>query len=100
VARGMTWNSVERQTFSNISATTAAFTLRGGQYGVDVNATFGPGSVTLQKLAADGSTWVTALTAFTAAGYATVNLPSGTYRLSVVTTTAIYAVITSVVTTM
>jgi hypothetical protein len=92
------WNAVESQSFSNISATTAAFTLRGGQYAVTVTATFGGGSVTLQRLAADGSTWVTCLTAFSAAGYATVNLPSGTYRLTVATATAIYADVTSVVT--
>jgi len=34
------------QTFSNISATTAAFSLPAGNYGVTVTATFGGGSVT------------------------------------------------------
>lgn len=89
-------NKVEQQTFTNIAATTASFALRGGQYAVDVIATFGGGSVTLQKLAADGSTYVTALTAFTAAGYATVNLPSGTYRVAIATATAAYVQVTSI----
>lgn len=94
------YNTVEKQVFSNISATTAAFALRGGQYGVTVNATFGGGSVTLQRLAVDGTTYVTCLTAFTAAGYASVNLPSGYYRLAVATATAVYCDITSIVTTL
>lgn len=96
----MAFNTVEKVAFSNIAATTAAFNLRGGQYAVDVVATFGGGSVTLQKLAGDGSTYVTCLTAFTAAGYATVNLPSGTYRFAIATATAVYATLTAVVTTM
>ena len=64
------------RSFSNISADTAAFTLQAGNYGVTIHATFGGGSVTLQRLAADATTYVTCLTAFTAAGYATVLLPS------------------------
>ena len=94
----MTWNSVERQTFSNIGATTAAFTLRGGQYGVDVN--FTGTSITLQKLSQDGTNYVTALTAFTGAGYATVNLPSGTYRFLLTSASAAYIALTGIVTTM
>lgn len=84
--------------FTNIAATTAAFTLRGGQYGLDVIATFGGGNVTLQRLAADGTTWVTVLAPVTTAGYATVNLPGGTYRFSITTATAVYIQLTSVVT--
>lgn len=94
------FNTVENVVFSNISATPASFVLRGGQYAVTVVATFGGGSVTLQRLAADNSTYVTCLTAFTAAGYATVNLPSGTYRLLVATATAIYVDVVSVATVM
>lgn len=75
---------------SNIAATTDPFSLKAGKYGVSCVATFGGGSVTLQKLAADGVTYVTALTAITAAIYTTVDLPEGTYRLLVATATAIY----------
>jgi hypothetical protein len=82
--------------FSNIAATTADFTLRGGLYGVTVNATFGGGSVTLTRKSIDGSTYVTCLTAFTAAGYATVNLPDGTFRISITTATGVYVEIKSI----
>ena len=84
------------QTFSNISATTSAFSLPAGNYGVTVTATFGGGSVTLQRLAADASTYVTCLTAFTAAGYATVLLPAGTYKFAVATATGVYVDIAAI----
>ena len=94
------FNKVEQQTFSNISASTAAFALRGGAYGVTAKATWGGGSVTLQKLSPDATTYVTVLTAFSADGYASVNLPAGTYRFTIATATAIYLDLTSIVTTM
>jgi hypothetical protein len=81
----------DSKTFSNISATTAQFTLLGGTYGVTAVATWGGRSVTLQVLAPDGTTWVTALTAFAANGYGSLSLPPGQYRLAVVTATAVYA---------
>lgn len=91
-------NKIENNVFSNISASTAAFTLRGGNYGITVSATFGGGSVTLQRLAPDAVTYVTVVTAFTAAGYASANLPSGTYRLTIATATAVYADVVSIAT--
>ena len=87
----------ENQRFSNIAATTGAFDLSGGAYGVCVSATFGGGSVTLQRLAADATTFVTCLTAFSAAGYATVNLPNGTYRFAIATASAVYIDIVAIV---
>lgn len=91
------YGNVDSISFSNIAANTASFQLKGGCYGVTVSATFGGGSVTLQRLAADGATFVTCLTAFSAAGYATVNLPIGTYKIAVTTATAVYVDVTSVV---
>jgi hypothetical protein len=74
--------SPETKAFDNIGATTAAFGLSGGVYGVTcVGATFG--TVTLQILGEDGSTYLTALPAFAANGYATVSLPAGTYKIAV-----------------
>lgn len=96
----MSFNEVESFVFKNVSTTQGPFTLRGGQYAVTIHATWGGGSATLQRLAADGSTYVTVLTAFSADGYATVNLPSGTYQLAIATATALYADVTAVVTTM
>ena len=87
----------ENHVISNSSGTSQPFYLRGGAYGMDVTATFGGGSVTLQKLAADGTTYVTCLTAFTSAGYATANLPQGDYRVAIATATAVYARITAIV---
>jgi hypothetical protein len=92
------FNGVELFAYKNVSATQGPFTLRGGQYAVTVIATWGGGSVTLQRLADDGSSYVTCLTAFSANGYATVNLPSGRYQFAVATATAVYVDITSVVT--
>jgi hypothetical protein len=96
----MTYNSVERFSFSNISSNSSQFTLRGGSYGAAVHAgSYGGGNVALQRLADDGSTWVNVLPAFTADGMGTVNLPSGTYRFGVTTATGIYCDVTSIVTT-
>lgn len=82
--------------FPNISATTAAFGLAGGKYGVTYIATWGGGSVTLQIEAGDGSTFVTAATAFAANGYATVDLPPGQYKFAVATATGVYVNITRI----
>ena len=93
------YNGLEQQTYSNISATTAAFTLRGGQYGVTVHAGHGvAGASRCNGLAADNSTYVTCLTAFTADGYASVNLPGGTYKFTVATATGIYVDLTGIMT--
>jgi hypothetical protein len=94
------WNSVERFSFSNISSTPAPFNLRGGPYGVTAHTTtWGGGSATLQRLSPDGSTYVTVLTAFSADGYASANLPSGTYQLAIATATALYVDVEAIVTT-
>lgn len=77
-------------TFSNIAATTSNFTLRSAQYGMTWHATWGGGSATLQILAADGTTWLTAVTAVTVDGTNTAYLPAGTYRVLVATATGLY----------
>ncbi len=84
--------------FSNIAATTAAFALKGGRYGVAVVATFTAGSVKLQTLGPDGATWlsVASATDFTVAGYGTVDLPPGQYRFTIATATAVYASIVGI----
>lgn len=71
-----------------------AFTLQfGGQYGAAVQATFGGGSVKLQRQLPDGSTYVSvgSTTDFSAAGYAAVYLSRGTYRWTIATATAVTA---------
>jgi hypothetical protein len=84
--------SPEAVLFSNISATPAAFLLEGGAYVLDVVATWGGGSVTLNRLGPDGSTYLAAVTALTATGTSgAVALPKGRYQLAIATATAVYA---------
>jgi len=71
----------DAKAFSNVSATPASFQLRGGTYCVDViGSTFG--TVTLTRLGPDGSTYLTALTAFAANETANATLPPGVYKLA------------------
>lgn len=79
---------------SNVAAaavTADVFTLEGGAYGITVMAT-SFGTVTLQKRAADNSTYVNVSsdTAFVANGYTSIALPAGTYRFNSATVTAVY----------
>ncbi len=67
---------------TNIAATTASFNLKGGRYGITASGT-GFGTATLQVLAADQSTYLTAATAISAAGVALVDLPQGNYRWAI-----------------
>ena len=76
--------------FDNISATTAAFELYGGRFGIMAHGTWSAGSATLEILADDNMTWLTAATALTADGTALVDLPPGQYRWAVATATALY----------
>lgn len=87
----------ESRQFSNISATTAAFSLIGGKYGLNVSATFGGGNVQLQTLSLDGSTWINVGSSITTAGLTTFDLPSGQYRLAITTATAVYAALAKIV---
>jgi hypothetical protein len=82
--------------FKNISATPGPFDIQSGQYGVTVKGT-GFGTVTLQRLSSDASTYVTCLTAFSQNGYQTVNLPDGTYKLTIASASAVYADIEPVI---
>jgi hypothetical protein len=65
------------------SATQGPFVLLGGKYGVSAVATFSTGSVALQILGPDASTYINALPAFTANGAASVDLPAGKYQVLV-----------------
>jgi hypothetical protein len=88
-------NRIFTHVFGPITADTAPFVIRGGLYGISVHAaTFG--TVTLQRLANDGVTWVTVQAAFTADGYATVYLISGTYKVAVATATGVFVEVVSI----
>lgn len=76
---------------SNASATGTPTTWAGGRGVFCAVGTFGGGSVTLQYLGPDGSTWLTAATALTANGLIAFELPPGQIRAAVATATAVYA---------
>jgi hypothetical protein len=90
--------AVDGKSFSNISATTAPFSLKGGYYTVEAVATFGGGSVEPQGLGPDGSTWLSAPTALklTAAGMIAGYLPPGQYRFTIATATAVFCSVSGV----
>lgn len=69
--------------WKNIAATPKPFKLGAGFYRLAVQAgTWGGGNVTLQRLAADGSTYATAFKVFSADSSATAYVPSGAYQLT------------------
>jgi hypothetical protein len=76
--------------YSRISRQTAGFQLKGGSYGVAVQATFGGQTVTFQMVGPDGSNYVSVCTA-TAANFQVINIPAGQFRFTVGTATAVYA---------
>lgn len=90
-------NVVDRNVQSNIApSTTAAFNLRGGSYWIETKST-GAGTVDLQRLGPDGTTWTARATQITAtAGQQTLSLPPGSYRWVVATFTANFLEITRI----
>lgn len=76
---------------SGASATQGPFELLGGKYGVSAVATFGGGTVKLQILGPDGSTYISigSTTDFSAAGYAAVDLPPCQVQVTIATATAV-----------
>lgn len=82
--------------FSSIAASTAPFNLKGGRYDIVATAT-GAGTMGLQILAADGSTFIPVHTAFAAVtGFVTVDLPPGVYKFVIAGFTAVFATIASI----
>jgi histidinol dehydrogenase len=64
--------------------------LLGGKYGVSCVVTGTAGTVSLQILGPDGSTFVNAAS-FTANGTATVDLRAGKYQVTIATATGVFA---------
>lgn len=100
----------DRISFSNVS-TSQQFALMGGRYNVSVIGT-SFGTVAVQKLGPDGSTYLDikapmpgatagseadlVVGSFAANGVKTLDLAAGSYQLTVTTTTAVYAEIARV----
>jgi hypothetical protein len=78
---------------SNASATGDAVSLKGGRYVFSAVATWGGGTVKVQMLSGDGSTYLDVANAsLTANGsLASVSVPPGMYRINIATATAVYA---------
>lgn len=85
-------NTASVELLSNGSATSAGKGWPGGKGCFAVKATFGGGSVALQFLGPDGTTWITpASGSLTADGAITFELPPCLIRALVTTATAVYA---------
>ena len=84
--------SIPTRSWKNISATPALFRLTAGLYELKVHAeTWGGGSVTLQRIAADGATYATAFKVFSADDSDTSYVTSGAYQLTIATATNVSA---------
>jgi hypothetical protein len=85
----MAFSGMDGKAFSNISATTAAFNLEGGRYVMSAVATWNAGSIALQQLAEDGSTYLSpkdiggSANTLSANGSQTVDVPPGSYRITI-----------------
>jgi hypothetical protein len=88
--------STESHQFSNIAATTGAFTLMGGEYDLAISATWNAGSAQLETLSDDAVTWINVGSAITANGYSTYDLAPGQYRIAITSATAVYAALATV----
>ena len=92
---------------SNVNASVPVVITVGGRYRVCVSATFSGGSVKLQQLSLDGTTFVDLVAPFNNAGTEVdlvvgtfaangskeLVLSPGTYQLTIATATAVYAAI-------
>lgn len=85
--------------FGPITATTAAFTLKGGVYKASAIATWGGGSAKLEMLGPDGTTFLevdSTNSSFTANGNGNVALPPGQYKWVIATATGVYVSVTRI----
>jgi len=75
--------------FTGATVDFGPFTLLGGRYAFGTSAP--DTSIALQVLMPDGTTYQNASVALVAAGFATYDLPPGTYKFDIVTTAAVQA---------
>jgi len=89
------------QAWSNINATPLDFALDAGWYGLTLSALVPGTGVTLQRLAADGTTYISVTAAIVpgiapaaaAGNFTNLILPAGQYRLAFGTTTGLTGMI-------
>lgn len=83
-----TFNQAESFKLSNVAAGTYPFTLRGGFYWIEFNGT-GAGTVDLQRVGPDGSTYTARITQIIATvGQQSIALAPGSYQVVIVGFTA------------
>jgi hypothetical protein len=87
--RKVTFNRVEDISFKNVSSTQGPFH-RHLRRRLCHPTAIGPRWLNLRDV----------LTAFSASGFSSANLPAGTYQLAIATATAVYADVVGIVTTM
>lgn len=90
--------NTQAKTWANISATPAdVMSWRGGKGSFIAHATWGGGTVKLQTLGPDGTTWIDAGTdtTLTADGGGNFELPPGQLRPNIATATGVYVTIAS-----
>lgn len=66
-----------------VTSTSGQFVLDGGKYFFSAVGSFNSGTATLQRVGPDGNTMVSVGTALTAAGGNAVDLPPGTYQVTI-----------------
>lgn len=86
----------DTQKLSNVAASSDAFELVGGYYMLSGVATWGGGSLKLQQLGPDGSTYLDTAASLTANGIAYAYCAPGQYKLTVATATALYTTLVRV----
>jgi hypothetical protein len=87
--------NTEAKKFTNIAATTDPFTWRGGKGTFMAQATWGGGTVKLQYLGPNGTDYedMGSDTTLTADGGGNFEFPPGQLRVSITTSTAVYATV-------
>ena len=90
--------ATDKAIVTNSSATEGPFPLLAGEYAMTAIAgAWNSGSVKLQRLAADGSTWVD-VQSFSANGFAVFVIPGGVYQVAIASPTGVYADVSAVIT--
>jgi hypothetical protein len=88
--------ATDSHSISNASASSDPFYVYGGHYQFTAVATWGGGTVKLQQLGPDGSTYLDTGLSLTANGIDQDILAPGTYKINVATATGVYANLTRV----
>lgn len=87
--------ALDGYSLQNASTNSAVFQLAGGNYGLDIHASWNSGSVYLLRRAGDGASFCN-VTSMTVDGYTSVYLPPGYYYFAVTSATGVWATLTRI----